>query len=184
MLLQAIETVRAAGIMTVHSAGNGGPSCSTVSTPAAIYNASYTVGATDQQNIIAGFSSRGPVTVDGSGRLKPDVVAPGISIHSAVPGGQYAFLSGTSMAAPHVTGLAALIISIRPDLAGQVNAIEDVISQSALQLTTNQNCGLDTPTSIPNNVYGWGRIDALAAYALLEGFVIEHTMFMPAVLQQ
>ncbi len=184
VLLQAVETVRAAGIMTVHSAGNSGSSCSTITTPAAIYNASFTVGATDSLNIIAGFSARGPVTVDGSGRLKPDVVAPGVSVHSSIPGGQYAFLSGTSMAAPHVTGLAALLISVRPELAGQVNAIEDVISQSALRLTTNQNCGSDTPTSLPNNVYGWGRIDALAAYALLEGIVIDFKMFMPTVLEQ
>jgi subtilisin family serine protease len=181
-VLQAVvEAVRAAGILTVQSAGNGGPNCSTISTPAAIYDASFTVGATDDQNLITGFSSRGPVTADGSGRLKPDIVAPGQGIESSVPGNSYAFLSGTSMAAPHVAGLVALLISAEPDLAGRVSALEEVMTQSALNIKTTEGCGTDTTGSVPNNVYGWGRIDALAAYELLGSEVIEHDVFMPVL---
>jgi hypothetical protein len=88
-LQAAFEAQRAAGIMTVVAAGNEGSFCSTVTDPPAIYDASYTVGATTSNDNIASFSSRGPVTVDGSGRLKPDVSAPGVSIRSSVPGGGY-----------------------------------------------------------------------------------------------
>ena len=89
--------------MTVVAAGNEGSFCSTVSDPPAIYDASYTVGATTSNDNIAGFSSRGPVTVDGSGRIKPDVSAPGVSIRSSVPGGGYqGGWQGTSMASPHI----------------------------------------------------------------------------------
>ena len=70
------------------------------------------------------------------------------------------------MAGPHVAGLVALIISANPALAGQVDAIEQIITQSALPLTTTQGCGGDGPTAVPNNTYGWGRIDALAAVQL------------------
>lgn len=163
VLLTLVENVRAAGILTVHSAGNEGPSCSTVANPAAIYDAAYTVAATDSNDQIAGFSSRGPVTADGSGRMKPDISAPGVEIRSSVPGGGYqSGWSGTSMAAPHVAGLVALAISAEPALAGQVEQLETNISQSAVPLTSVQGCGGDGETDVPNNVYGWGRIDALA----------------------
>jgi serine protease AprX len=165
VLLSVVNAVRAAGIVTAHSAGNNGIlGCSSVNQPAAIYDASFTVGATDSSDTIAGFSSRGPVTVDGSGRLKPDVSAPGVSIRSSVPGGGYqGGWSGTSMAAPHVAGLVGLLISANPLLSGQVDTLESIINQSALPRTTSQSCGGIPGAQIPNNTYGHGRIDALAA---------------------
>ena len=178
-LQQVVESVRAAGIVTVQSAGNSGSGCSTVTTPAAIYEASFTVGATNEQNGIAGFSSRGPVTVDGSGRLKPDIVAPGVGIESSVPPNDYAFLNGTSMAAPHVAGLVALLISADPTLAGRVSTLEEIMTQTALPLTSAQGCGNVGPASVPNNVYGWGRIDALAAFESLGTPIINHKSYVP-----
>jgi len=162
VLKTVVEHVRAAGIVTVQSAGNSGPSCSTVNTPAAIYEASFTVGATDQFDHIATFSSRGPVTVDGSNRLKPEVTAPGSGIRSSWPGpySDYYTLDGTSMAAPHVVGLIALLLSAQPGLAGKVDAIETLIEQNATPLTISQICGGIPGTEIPNNTYGWGLIDA------------------------
>jgi len=109
ILLTVVQNVRAAGIVTVHSAGNEGDACETVAEPAAIYQESFSIGATNSGDTIASFSSRGPVTVDGSSRLKPNVVAPGVDIRSSVPGTGYeSGWNGTSMAAPHVTGLIAL----------------------------------------------------------------------------
>jgi subtilisin family serine protease len=67
------------------------------------------------------------------------------------------------MATPHVAGLAALLISARPDLAGEVETLEAAIRSSSLPLTTNEGCGGDGPNEVPNNTYGHGRIDALAA---------------------
>ncbi len=161
VLLAVVQNLVAAGIVTAHSAGNDGyGGCSTVNTPGAIYEESFTVGATDSNDAIADFSSRGPVTVDGSNRTKPDISAPGVNIRSSVPGGGYqGGWDGTSMAGPHVAGLVALLISAEPDLRGKVDQIETRVEQSALHLTDNQCDNL----GIPNNVYGWGRIDALKA---------------------
>lgn len=161
ILLTVVENVRAAGIVTVHSAGNNGFQCESVDAPAAIYEPSFTVGATDSADNIANFSSRGPVSIDGSYRLKPNVSAPGIGILSSIPNNLYTQNSGTSMAAPHVAGLVALLISGRPELKGQVDSLEDLIEQFALPRTTNyENCGGIPGTQIPNNTYGWGRINA------------------------
>jgi serine protease AprX len=167
VLLTVVENVRSAGILTVHSAGNSGPMCSTVNAPAAIYQASFSVGATTSSDAIADFSSRGPVTIDGSSRLKPDVAAPGVGVTSSLPGGGYGSLSGTSMAAPHVAGLAALLISVDPSLRGQVDRLEALIEHTALPRTTTQTCGGVPGSSIPNNTYGRGRVDALRAAGML-----------------
>ena len=168
VLLSVVNSVRAAGIVTVHSAGNSGPSCSTVRDPAAIYDASFTVAATDSGDNVANFSGRGPVTIDGSGRMKPDISAPGVGIRSALPGTSYGSMSGTSMAGPHVAGLVALLISAQPELAGNVDAIEAVIERSAVPLTSTQGCGGDGDTDVPNHVFGYGRIDAPTALFMLD----------------
>ena len=163
-LLTVVNNVRAAGILTAHSAGNSGSACSTVNTPSAIYDASYSVGSTTSADAISSFSSRGPVTVDGSNRLKPDISAPGSNVRSSYPTNGYASLSGTSMAGPHVAGMVALLVSVRPDWAGNVDQLENTINATALQLTTTQECGGVPGSQIPNNTFGYGRIDAFAAY--------------------
>jgi serine protease AprX len=160
-LQSIVENVRAAGIVVVASAGNSGSGCGTVQDPPAIYDAAFSVGATNSGDNIASFSSRGPVTVDGSGRLKPDVSAPGVSVRSCIPGGSYSWRSGTSMAGPHVAGVVALLCSADPGLVGDVDAIEQTIAQTA-RPRADTSCGGE-PGGRPNNVYGWGIVDALAA---------------------
>lgn len=177
ILLEVVKNVRAAGILTVHSAGNSGASCSTINQPAAIYEDSFTVGATDVNDAIASFSSRGPVTVDGSNRLKPNVTAPGAGIVSTTPGGSYGSSSGTSMAAPHVAGITALILSAQPSLAGNIDALEALLQSSAIPLQTNETCG-GTNGQVPNNTYGWGRVDAFAA---IQSLLFTHKIFVPAL---
>lgn len=166
ILHETTKAIRAAGIVYVASAGNEGDLCSTIAFPPAIYPESFTVGATNYvTDQIADFSSRGPVLTLNplSPHRKPDVTAPGEDVRSSVKGGGYDELSGTSMAGPHVAGLVALMISANPTLAGQVDRIEEIIESTAVPRTTTQGCGGDGPNQVPNNVYGWGRIDALAA---------------------
>ena len=159
-----VQNLKASGVVVVVSAGNSGSQgCGSVSTPAAMFEASFSVGATAQNDTIAGFSSRGPVTVNGSGIRKPDVSAPGVGVRSCIRDSSYASFSGTSMAGPHTAGLVALMISANPDLAGQVELIEDIIEQTAVSKTDTLDCGGISSQDIPNNIYGYGRINALAA---------------------
>jgi hypothetical protein len=68
------------------------------------------------------------------------------------------------MASPHVAGAVALLWSAFPALRGNVDHTEFILEQTAVHLTTTQGCGGDTSSQVPNNVYGYGRIDVLAAY--------------------
>ncbi|MBK9980911.1 MAG: S8 family peptidase [Saprospiraceae bacterium] len=163
ILNQAVINLKLGGVVVVVSAGNDGSGCSSVTSPAAIYEASFSVGATAENDTIAGFSSRGPVAVDSSFRTKPNVSAPGVHVRSVKLGGGYVRSSGTSMAGPHVVGLVALMISANPSLAGKVDLIEDIIESTCVPKTTDQNCGNIPGSQVPNNTYGYGRVDALAA---------------------
>ena len=163
-LQAAVEAQAAAGIMMVAGAGNDGPNCSTVMYPPAIYAASYTVGAlTTGQDVIANFSSRGPVTVDGSNRIKPDISAPGTGTRSSynTSDNAYTTLSGTSMATPHIAGAMTLLWCARPDLRHNVSGSRTVLNDAA-HFIAYKLCGSAGP---PNNVTGWGRVDVLAAVA-------------------
>jgi subtilisin family serine protease len=167
-LRAVVNNTRAAGIVVVVSAGNSGDNCGSVDNPPAIYDSSFTVGATNSSDDITSFSSRGPAVH--TNRLKPDISAPGQGIRSSLPGGGYGYMSGTSMAAPHVSGLVALLLSARPYLTGQVEAIETKIEQNALPRTSTEDCGVIPGSRIPNNTYGWGRIDALETISIFTYF--------------
>ncbi|MBK8502763.1 MAG: S8 family serine peptidase [Saprospiraceae bacterium] len=165
VLETAVNNLRRAGIMVVASAGNGGSGgCATITDPPAIYEQSLTVGSTDPSDSLSSFSSRGPVTIDQSFRAKPDVTAPGRGVLSSIKGNQYGLLSGTSMAGPHVAGLAALIISANPDLAGDVDLIEAIIRRTAVVKASDGACtSSGSMDSDANFLYGSGRINALDA---------------------
>jgi hypothetical protein len=173
-LRDSLKASREAGIVYVASAGNDGSECNTIFHPLARYPEAFTVGSTTHTTDTAsGFSSRGPAAIDPENPdepfyLKPDISAPGSDIRSALRGSdtEYGTLSGTSMAGPHVAGVVALVISANPALAGNVDRIEEIIQKSAAKKTTTEACGGDTSAEVPNNTYGWGRIDALAAVNL------------------
>ncbi|HSH01505.1 MAG TPA: S8 family serine peptidase [Anaerolineae bacterium] len=159
-LQPAVAALRAAGIFVVASAGNDGDyGCETVQNPIAIYDESFTVGAVDASNELATFSSVGPVAVDDSYRLKPDIVAPGVDVYSAMPNNKYLNNDGTSMAGPHVVGVVALIWSANPDLIGDIDTTEQIIIDTAIPYTNARPiCGDST-----NNSYGYGLINAYGA---------------------
>jgi subtilisin family serine protease len=164
-LQSAVEAQRAAGIMTIVSAGNGGPSCATIDDPPAIYDASYSVAAYSvATGAIAAFSSRGNVTVDGSNRPKPDITAPGVNIRSAIPGANnnsYASFNGTSMAGPHVAGAVALLWSALPELKGNVDLTEAALNDGASPVPiAGATCGT---IGTPNAVWGHGLLNVSGA---------------------
>lgn len=180
-IVAAVANVVAGGIFFVAAAANDGPSCSTITSPPAIYNASFTIAATDSSDALAGFSSRGPVLgrpmlSPNAQPIKPDVSGPGVDVPSAWPPNTYTNLSGTSMATPHVAGAAALVMSANPALKGHPAALAALFRDTAVTVgvtdPVNQTCGGTPRTTWPNNMMGHGRIDVFAAYqAAISGVV-------------
>jgi len=160
----SVDALRQAGIVVVVSAGNYGPSCESVLYPPAIYPQSTTVGNFDHRtDLIHRSSSRGPVIYGDVTYTQPEISAPGVSINSSLPDGIYGTLTGTSMAAPHVAGAVALLLSAAPNLRGDVDGIENLLLGSAEPMTTTEECGGDGLDDVPNNTWGWGILDVLGA---------------------
>ncbi len=166
LLEAAVNNLRAAGILFVAAAGNSGSSCGSITDPPAYFAGSLTVGNSRLDDTINNSSSRGPINIDGSGRMKPDLSAPGTLIRSALNTGGYGTMTGTSMAAPHIAGVAALVMSAYPQYQRNPEALEVLLTRAVRPMTLTQTCGGVATTTYPNPVAGYGRIDARLAIEL------------------
>jgi bacillopeptidase F len=171
-----IDACEAAGILMIFSAGNEGTSgLRRPADRATDEYRNFAVAAVDGDLAgwpIAGFSSVGPTfcTPGGEAAIKPDIAAPGVSVRSAVGGGGYADFDGTSMAAPHINGVAALMLEASPELG--VDEIKQIIYDSAVDLGAPGE----------DNQYGWGMIDAFACVQRVLGLTFDYPDGRPEVL--
>uniref|UniRef100_M4C0V4 subtilisin n=1 Tax=Hyaloperonospora arabidopsidis (strain Emoy2) TaxID=559515 RepID=M4C0V4_HYAAE len=155
----SLDAWAAARILSVFAAGNtGATGCRTVVSPGDMAD-TFSVGATDASDVIGSFSSLGPSV---NGRIKPDFTAPGVRIRSAWNGSDsdYLLMSGSSMAAPHLSGTIALALSVRPGL--NFDSMRTILINSTERALPKANriCGGTADTTFPNNQYGYGRINA------------------------
>ncbi|GAA2243921.1 hypothetical protein GCM10010413_53730 [Promicromonospora sukumoe] len=163
-----ITAWEAAGIFATFSNGNSGErGCQSSGSPGSL-RVSYSVGAFMQSGGIASFSARGSGQ---GGSVKPDIAAPGVGVLSAFKSGDWRYLDGTSMAAPHVAGSVALLWDAVPELVGNVAATRAILDGSARDVN-NTTCG---GTADDNNVWGEGKLDVLAAYELAQDEAFEAT---------
>ena len=168
----AVLTWKNLGILPVFSIGNDGPNPGTAGTPGNFPTA-LGVGATNSVEGIADFSSRGPAPnqspwndstywyIPDWNLIKPDISAPGVYVRSSVPGGDYEAADGTSMASPHVTGGAAILLQVNPSLTPEQLYKKFIY-------TAYQRPDLN----YPNNDFGWGRLDLLKALQAVMGPVL------------
>lgn len=149
---EILQNWRSAGILPVFSAGNTRYNLpnrlGTVTAPAK-YPEAFAVGALDKNNKVAPFSLLGPSDYK---ETKPEISAPGVNIKSSIPGGLYGLKSGTSMASPHVTGVAAILLQVNPNLT--VDQLENILMSSADPRSDEKY------VDIPNNAYGHGSLNA------------------------
>mmetsp|Transcript_38168 Transcript_38168/g.75093 ORF Transcript_38168/g.75093 Transcript_38168/m.75093 type:complete len:423 (+) Transcript_38168:50-1318(+) len=170
LLEQYVNAWVKAGTVPVFAVGNNGPQCSTVFSPAD-YKGVVSVAATDKTDSILAFSSRGPpTTTDPSYNVEtPAISAPGFDVEgpSCDDDHTYKGYSGTSQACPHVAGVAALVLSIKPGL--NVSEVASILYSSAETASLSapsdgpSSCGGVAWNQYPNYIYGHGRLDALAA---------------------
>ena len=181
----AIDAWHAAGIYPIFSNNNANncdyafpPGCNTVGNPARYGNVTG-VGSTYQTSgQYAAFSNWGPTdaadTVNPRGYpyLKPQVLAPGVNIRSSLrlDDNHYGQMSGTSMSAPHVSGLIALLWQAAPCLVGDYASTETIVEQTAVPVPYSSDCGGEGPDYVPNQAAGWGEIDAPAAAQAAKSF--------------
>jgi len=145
-----VQALAAAGIVPIFAAGNSGPNSSSDTSPANNAGA-FAVGAIDNNSLINSQSSRGPNSCNTAAPF-PNLVAPGVALRAAVPEGLYSTCTGTSCAAPEVTGGIALLLSALPHLG--LNLREQSLMQGAFDLGP---AGYDPS-------FGYGRLDVLSAY--------------------
>jgi subtilisin family serine protease len=153
-LCVVVENLSRLGITSVFAAGNMGYAVGSVQLPSAC-PAAFSVGATDQTDQIAVFSSRGPARWKSVKLAKPEVSAPGVDVISADPGGGYKTRSGTSMAAPHVAGAFALLLQAKPGIS--------VADLKAAMI----GGAVDLGAPGPDGDFGAGRVDLLRSWKLL-----------------
>ncbi len=154
----AVEAWVAAGIFPVFAIGNDGDYCGSASSPGD-YPESYGVGAYDISEELAWFSGRGPSFYE---VIKPNIAAPGVDVRSSVPGGDYEWNSGTSMATPHVAGSVALLWSAAVAYSGDIEGTRLVLDSSAID-HEDLSCGGDADN---NNAWGEGQLDAYEALVI------------------
>ncbi|MHB8891134.1 MAG: S8 family serine peptidase [Candidatus Limnocylindrales bacterium] len=145
-----LQALRAAEIVPVFAAGNFGPSASTSVSPAN-YPEALAVGATDDTDVLDAGSSRGPSACGETAGTYPELVAPGVDIRTADLFGLYQSSSGTSLAAPHVSGALALLLSAHPGWG------------TAAQVSALTGSAVDLGPAGPDDGFGYGRLDVLAA---------------------
>jgi subtilisin family serine protease len=145
-----LSVLRAAGILPVFAAGNAGPGGLTSRSPANNLGA-FAVGSIDNGGAVAPGSSRGPSACADDDAPFPELVAPGVNVRSTDLFDLYAPFSGTSIAAAHVAGALALLLSVRPNAT--------VLDQAAALLEGAVDLGVPGA----DNEYGAGRLDAVRA---------------------
>ncbi len=162
----ALDAAAAAGVVPVVAAGNdfqdlgAGSVSSPANSQSAITAGAVQISGNPVSRVHAGFSSVGPTAI--SLRLKPDVAAPGVDILSSVPGGGWESFSGTSMAAPHVAGAAALLAQRHPDWA--VGQVKSALVQTGLDATDGAS-KLLSPTFQGGGVVALARADRPLVFA-------------------
>ncbi len=190
-----IDALQSAGVFMEFSAGNEGDYCQSLRSPGD-YPQVLTTGASDASDRIVSTSwtgwwgsSRGPAdpSIPGAPNfIKPEIVAPGYDIRSCVPGTGYeGGWGGTSMAGPHTCAVIALLWSAVPSLRGDIDETRQILLDTAYTQPGgagywNQTCGgINAATTVPNHVWGWGLINAYAAYMALSGVYLDRAAYQP-----